>query len=314
MLIDIKPFSYIVRLRFLPNLLSNILLIEESNIFRIKALIKILLFSRVASKKSNLLFVKYSTRMKDLSCMKYASDGTRMHLYDQKNSTIGKLPKHFNEAQYENEILARKIVGDITPAVIESSEEDGLIIEEKIRLRLFKRPYSEALKILNDRFYDSKKISTPDYMSSFNQLKHEEVVSQILKDHDVDELIIRMCHGDFWKGNILENGSSDIMIIDWEYCGLRVHTYDGWFLVFSEWASQKRSSDAALYLRLQEVFSANYQGVFNVEKTKILHMIHLFERYATHYSIGKSIASPEMLFLEEELNAIIQELNHDTAN
>ena len=309
MILDIKSLKILVDLQYLPNLIKHSLLTEESYASRIKILIKFLLFSRLANNKSKKLFQSYLGRVKNLSWLKYESDGTRIHLYDHKNQTIGKLPKKFNQQQYTDEIEARKRVGDLSPGIIYTSSEDGFILEDKISLSPFSKSLSEALEMLQDRLFIPSLISTRKYFSRFNHIKHSNIVTQIAEDHGINELIITICHGDFWRGNILEDSEGSIIILDWEYCGERVQSYDAWFLIFSEWASKKKHCTDNYYLQFHEILVNLYKDLFDLEKTKILHMIHLFERFATHQSFGKSLIEPEMQFLEEELILISEELS-----
>ena len=284
-------------------------LAQKSLSDRIKLFIKILLFTRIASDKYRQLYQNYSERVDSLSWVKYGSDGTRVHLYDNKNSTIGKLPKVFNQEQYSYELEARRLVGDLCPKIIKASPEDGYILESKISLRPYDKSPSEALRLLKERLFAPNLLSTSEYLSRFDHIKHSKPVCEVAINNNLGEVVVSICHGDFWSGNILETSDNNIVILDWEYCGERVQSYDAWFLIFSKWAAEKKHCDSDYFRHLQEIFMRFYPTDSDLKRIKVLHMIHLFERLATHLSFGKSSTAPEMQFIEAELISITQDLS-----
>ena len=309
MLLDIKRLSFLVNLQNFPSLVIDTLLVQESLTERIKVLVKILYFTRMASDEYRQLFKNYSKRVDSLSWVRYESDGTRIHLHDNKNLTIGKLPKVFNLEQYSCELEARQRAGDLCPKIIKTCLEDGYILESKISLHPYNKSSSEALKLLKERLFVPNLLSISEYFSRFDHVKHSKLVREVAINYGLTEVIVSICHGDFWSGNILETSNAAVIILDWEYCGERVQSYDAWFLVFSKWASEKRHCDSDYYLHLQKVFTMFYPIDSDLKRIKVLHMIHLFERFATHLSFGKSSIAPEMEFLEAELISITQELS-----
>lgn len=314
MLVENKILGFIIKPRFFFRFSRETIFSDNSLLASIKLILKLIFFSRIADATSKLLFLKNSSKMQDLAWIKYNSDGTKIHLYDIRNAKIGKYPKKLNRSQFENEIITRKAAGNISPLIHYSSVDDCLIIEDKIFLKSYSKSYLQALEILNTRLKISYSQSCKEYLSLYKTVKFSDLVLKLLVENDFKELIIKLCHGDFWKGNILEDNNGKIIIIDWEYCGPRIQTYDAWFLIYSQRHSYRNINGCNIYKCLQEVFLNYYQLDYDLKKVKIIHMTHLFERYANHWLIGKSVDSPEMLFLEQEVANIAKEIKYDTAN
>jgi len=309
MLLDIKPLTFLVKVKNLPILVIDTFLTQQSLINLIKTLIKILLFTRIASNEHQQLYQDYSRRVDSLSWVKYGSDGTRVHLYDIKNSTIGKLPRKFNPEQYSDELEARRRVGDLCPKIVNTCSEDGYILESKISLRSYDKSLTKALELLKEKLFAPYQLTINEYLSRFDKVKNSKQVCEVAINYGLTEVDVSICHGDFWRGNILETPDNNIIILDWEYCGERIQTYDAWFLIFSQWAAEKRSCDSEYYSQLQEILKKFYLSDSNLTRIKVLHMIHLFERFATNLFFGKASDTPEMKFLETELISVTKELS-----
>ena len=309
MLLDIKPLTFLVNFQNYPGLVMDTFFAQKSLSDRIKVLIKILLFTRMASNEHKKLYQDYSRRVDSLSWVKYGSDGTRVHLYDNKNSTIGKLPKVFNPEQYSYELEARQRVGDLCPKIINTCSEDGYILESKISLHSYDKSLTKALELLKERLFAPNLLNISEYLSRFDHVKHSRLVCEVAINYGLNEVVVSICHGDFWRGNILESPDNNIVILDWEYCGVRIQTYDAWFLIFSQWAAEKRHCDSEYYSQLQEILNKFYVSDSDLTRIKVLHMIHLFERFSTNLFFGKSSDEPEMKFLETELISVTKELS-----
>jgi hypothetical protein len=312
-ILDVRSLSTVVRLYSFPRLLVETLASQISALSIIKALIKIVILTRPADSMRGRQFIDYSARVTNLSWLKYGSDGNRIQLHDNVNSVIGKLPKNFSLEQFELELKARQRVGSLTPKIMESCSLDGFVLEAKLSLRChvdLDNVFYDLFTSLRKRLGVSRAFTTADYLSKYADVYFYPLVCKLARQNNVKNVSVSLCHGDAWSGNIFQTPSSEIIIIDWEYCGYRIESHDVWFYVFSKWASTKQACDRHFYSELESKLSKVYPSTFELNRIKVVHMLHLFERYATQLSCyGKASTSPEMQFLETEIISITQELS-----
>lgn len=311
MLLDIKLLHTTVPVSKSIDFLIENLKNQISFYSMLKLIVKILISTRIANSVRRNQFDSYNSRLKSLSWVKYASDGNRIQLHDNLNARIAKLPIRHYPDQFDLEIEARRRVGSLTPALISVCDEDGLIIESKLQLKLhqnLEKGSDTILKLLRKKLGPSKKIEIDIYIGAYPNTRFNSNVIRIAKLNKFENLPISLCHGDFWAGNIFQVPNNDIVIVDWEYCGYRIETFDGWFFVFSKWTSEQLTFDNKFFAKLSEKFFDMYDLEVGLKHIKILHMLHLFERYASQMSYGKLINSPEMQTLAKELEFIIKEL------
>lgn len=312
MLLDVKSLTIIVKPSYLLDLITETFRIQKSWLGIAKVLVKILIFTRKADLPAQKQFNFYSTRLENLSWFKYQSDGNRIMLIDHLNGSVAKLPKKFDPYTYKLELEARRRVGSLTPDIISTSSQDGVIVESKLHLEPIqnvKTKYVSILKLLGRKLGPSKNIDLDVYLGGYPSTEFNSVVLDIANVNKVQKLSISLCHGDFWSGNIFQVSNNHPMIIDWEYCGYRIETFDGWFFVFSQWDFDKSALNLEFYRELSQQFSIVYQLDADLKRIKVLHMLHLFERYAAHLAHGKVAESLEMQFLAAELKSIIKELS-----
>ena len=311
MLIDIRSFSVLVDSK---NALKLILIkLKESLTLRIllKLSIKLVLTTRVASSEQRELFQRASERMSNLTWIRYGSDGSRLHFYDDINKTVGKLPKNINLEQMRYEIEGRRRAGDLCPEILFSDSSDGFILERKVSVKsnvVDELIYLETLMLISKRVRSDRKQSVKEYLLTYERAPYLDLIYDVAIKNGPSQVSISLCHGDLWRGNICEVTGSSPIVLDWEYCGEFIYTSDIWFFVFSKWFVKRRHVNTSFYNELSNVLSLIFEVEFKRPFVIWLHMMHLFERISHHLKLGKDRDSVEIVFLESALKRSVRPL------
>jgi|GEM_PF-3049133 len=311
MLLDVRLLKYLVSMPYFSKFTLWIFKRQSGAIERLRLVAKLLLSLRIAGSTSKNQFAQYGKMVQSLSWVWYGSDGTRIQLYDSDNLVIGKLPLLFNREQFSAEIEARNQLGDLCPPIIRTNSENGLILERWIDLRSVPAEQEsglQALELLKGKLFAPVRMDVREYVKRYSHTPYSNQVCDTAVRNGISDVIVSLCHGDLWHGNIFLTPEGKTLILDWEYCGTRVQSYDAWFFTFFRWAAEKRHCEGVFFTLLGETFHTVYAESFSLRTLHIIHMLHLFERYASHLSLGKLSSSPEMEYLRAELSVTIQGL------
>jgi len=230
-------------------------------------------------------------------------------LYDKDNKVIGKLPRTSNSEQFKAELEARDLVKELSPPIVAVDPESGCIVERWIGLRPWppkKEAGLEALKLLKEKLFAPVHMDIRDYFTRYSNTPYSDQVLDTALYYGITHVIICYCHGDFWNNNIFMTYQGNVLVLDWEYAGARIYTYDAWFFTFYQWTVEKKQDcNAGFFEVLGETFRSLYSESFSLKRLQATHMLHLFERFAAQLSLGKPPTSNEMQLLKLALLSAI---------
>lgn len=301
---DIRSIKFLVAFPYIKDFSIWLFGSQPRLVGKLKLVVKVCISARLADEDKLVQFQKSAKCIQRLSWIRYGSDGTRMQLYDSVNLVIGKMVVK----QIDEELVVRGWAGDLSPAIVSVDRENGCIVEKWVRLRpiLANRNRGlEVLRVLTERIHHADKVSIGNYIDGYSSCRYAGRVYDAAILEGVSYVEVSPCHGDLWHGNIGQDFDGRNVVFDWEYCGKRVSTYDAWFFAFSEWAAHKRPCDEVFYSVLEDTLNILSNLCYFPKSLRIIHLLHLFERYASHLDLGKNPESAEMQYLEAELLRVL---------
>ena len=219
------------------------------------------------------------------SWIRYDSDGTRLQAFNVNDKKLLKTVKSkANIQSFINEIKLRQDHKDISPQIFVNSLDSIFYIEEWVDGRTGHASIEElyqALSMLKKYLYKIEFISNDEYLSNLDILnygKKTEKFIKLIKKIGWKSLPISMIHGDLVRQNIVQlSNSSEIILIDWEYCRKDIVTYDVWLYLFDLYRTKHESIlDNNFFLNLE--ICINRLGI-KVNNVMALHELHMLQRH-----------------------------------
>lgn len=279
---------------------------RESNLLKkLKTIISLVRFVVPGSK--NLNSITKLSNIESFSWLRYDSDGTKFQIFDKKKKQIIKISKKTNYLQLIQEVEAQSKLKNNTPKILSYDLKKGIIVEEWKELYPIKVDENclfEVYKILKQDLYKLDTITIHDYLKEFEFVNHKQELINLFITNNLSLINITAVHGDLWVGNIFKDENNELALIDWEYSGIRIETYDVWFYFFQNERFEINFLDENYYSRLAELLSKIYNKKISTSESKLYNLIHLIERYKLFYNLRIKNKKEEMIYLKGLINNI----------
>ena len=147
-------------------------------------------------------------------------------------------------------------------------------------------------------------ITIRDYLKEFEFINHKEELINLFVTNNLTLINITVVHGDLWVGNIFKDENNELVLIDWEYSGIHIESYDVWFYFFQNQRFEINFLDENYYFKLAELLSNVYNKKISTFEAKLYNLIHLIERYRLFYNLKIKNKKEEMIYLKGLINHI----------
>ena len=279
---------------------------RESNLLKKLKTIISLVISVVPGSK-NLNSITKLSNIESFSWLRYDSDGTKFQIFDKKKKQIIKISKKTNYLQLIQEVEAQSKLQNNTPKILSYDLKKGIIVEEWKELYPIKVDENclfAVYKILKQDLYKLDTITIHDYLKEFEFVNHKQELINLFITNNLSLINITIVHGDLWVGNIFKDENNELVLIDWEYSGIRIESYDIWLYFFQNQRFEINFLDENYYSKLAALLSKVYnKKIWNYE-AKVYNLIHLIERYRLFYNLRIKNKKEEMIYLKGLINSI----------
>jgi len=279
---------------------------RESNLLKKLKTIMSLVGFVVPGKKVLSPITKLSN-IESYSWLKYDSDGTKFLIFDRKKKQIVKISKKINYLQLVEEVRAHSKMHNNTPKILSYDLKKGITVEEWKDLyptKVDEHYLFAVYKLLKQDLYKLNTITIGNYLKEFEYINRKEELINLFVTNDLARFNITLVHGDLWVGNIFKDENNQLVLIDWEYSGIRVESYDMWFYFFQNERFRSDFLDESYYFKLGELLSKVYDKNISVKEAKLYNLIHLLERYRLFYNLKIENKEKEMIYLKGLINRI----------
>ena len=295
--------KYVVKLSCLVTFLFWVLQSVKGFIPKLRKLASLFLYVKPGVK------INMELARNDFSWLRYGTDGNRMQFFDLDTKRVIKLDLKMNKEQMQKEIEARKLIGDSSPTIIDYLEDQGILIEQWMKLKPTPVDISlahDAFKILSEKFYQIKMVAVAEYLSQFSFVNDMPALQKFVKSNGIEFLNISRIHGDIWAGNLCYSESGKLILLDWEYTSDAIVSHDVWTYLFQVCKSQNLSFDDVYFNAFSNSLTKVYGKEIDVNQAKTYHLLHILERYRLYLSIQMSGKKHELEFFKKQVNQIIQ--------
>ena len=279
---------------------------RESNLLKkLKTIISLVRFVVPGSK--NLNSITKLSNIESFSWLRYDSDGTKFQIFDKKKKQIIKISKKTNYLQLIQEVEAQSKLQNNTPKILSYDLKKGIIVEEWKELYPIKvdEHYLFAIyKLLKQDLYKLDTITIHDYLKEFEFVNHKQELINLFITNNLSLINITIVHGDLWVGNIFKDENNELVLIDWEYSGIRIESYDIWLYFFQNQRFEINFLDENYYSKLAALLSKVYNKKICNYEAKLYNLIHLIERYRLFYNLRIKNKKEEMIYLKGLINSI----------
>ena len=279
---------------------------RESNLLKkLKTIISLVRFVVPGSKI--LSSITKLSNIESFSWLRYDSDGTKFQIFDRKKKQIVKISKQTNYLQLIEEVKAHSKMQNNTPKILSYDLKKGIIVEEWKDLyptKVDEHYLFAVYKLLKQDLYKLDTITIRDYLKEFEFINHKEELINLFVTNNLTLINITVVHGDVWVGNIFKDENNELVLIDWEYSGICIESYDVWFYFFQNKRFEINFLDENYYFRLGELLSKVYNKKIGTSEAKLYNLIHLIERYRLFYNLRIKNKKNEMIYLKGLINRI----------
>lgn len=279
---------------------------RESNLLKkLKTIISLVIYVVPGSK--NLSSITKLSTIENFSWLSYDSDGTKFLIFDKKKKQIIKISKKTNSLQLTDELKSQSKMQNNAPKILSYDLKKGIIVEEWKDLYPVKVDVNDLFaiyKLLKQDLYKLRTISIRDYLEEFEFINHKEALINLFVTNNLNLINITVVHGDLWDGNIFKDENNELVLIDWEYSGIRIESYDVWFYFFQNVRFEINFLDENYYVKLAAVLSIVYNKKIGTLEAKLYNLIHLIERYKLFYFLRIESKKEEMIYLKGLINSI----------
>jgi len=279
---------------------------RESNLLKkLKTIISLVRFVVPGSK--NLNSISKLSNIESFCWLRYDSDGTKFQIFDSKKKQIVKISKKTNYLQLIEEVKAQSKMQNNTPKILSYDLKKGIIVEEWKDLyptKVDENYLFAVYKLLKQDLYKLDTITIRDYLKEFEFINHKEELINLFVTNNLTFINITVVHGDLWVGNIFKDENNDLVLIDWEYSGIHIESYDVWFYFFQNQRFEINFLDENYYFKLAELLSKVYNKKISTFEAKLYNLVHLIERYRLFYNLKIKNKKEEMIYLKGLINHV----------
>jgi len=249
----------------------------------------------------------------DCSWIRYVSDGTRIQVFSINRKCVIKYSPRANRRQLEMEIEARALAGGLSPKIIEYDADNGILVEQWMDIRPaapmgISEAY-DAFNILKQHYYRITSVDAEEYVESFYFWQDYKRLVSCLRKQGIAKLEVTPAHGDFWAGNIFRDSDGKTIILDWEYTGTYILSYDVWCYLFQMYRSSNRAFDDAYIIEFADILSRLYLNKVDIVTAKIYHLLHLLERHRLYLTLEMNEKKEELGYFENESRRWFEAIN-----
>jgi len=241
--------------------------------------------------------------------IRYPTDGTRIQIFDRKNSLICKFILDSRLTfLVKRELKTRKLVQEMTPKVITVGDEGNAFCEEWIdgcNKAYSKNMLLNIITKLHDKLYNIKYMPINTYIIRYlDNVKYNQYIFAAIERLGWETLPISPVHGDLTSPNILWTISDQPILLDWEYTRTCLITYDCWLFIYQNYKSQINQIVIfpQFLLEFQEILleSKLIEENLTLKQVICIHILHLVERcvYLELVTPCKSLAIRENMLNE----------------
>lgn len=302
--------KYLVRFRFLPQFVFWYIAQSTGIYQKTRRLLSLLCFAKATGQHGQEWISSCLADYPEFSWVRHVTDGTRIQIYDCENKTIAKLSLKKNPEQMAKEIAARHLVGTLSPQIISCDIEKGVIVEKLLNLTPAESGNAlarTAFLALKERLYSTESVNMQEYVFSLAIGDRCARLQNCFATNGINSFQVTQVHGDIWSGNVFYNSDGDLVILDWEYTGTRLLSYDAWFCMFQPYKSAGMPLDAAFFAAFSDLLSMIYDAPVNASAARCFHTIHLVERYRMYIVLGMTDKREEIDYFGREIDSCLND-------
>jgi hypothetical protein len=229
----------------------------------------------------------------EASWIRYPSVATRSLVFDPAAGRICRVPRDAETLiGIEREAEVRRQAGGLSPRILDAGQ--GFIVETWVTGGNGSADGpAHYLRRLAQTLYQARGEQVADYLRSLGVDQLPEDLGDLYRTartHDF-EVPVTLTHGDLVPKNMVERVDGSPTLLDWEYAGRRLASYDAWF---HRYHAERNASETRRWDRSMEAINA-FHAMENVRfdgpPTSLAHAVHILERASLLVGIGCAVPS-----------------------